>query len=511
MNDSIKIMLVDDEPIFLYHLKEIVQTCCGLLGCAADFVAECYDAEDALSQVDGADPDLVFTDIRMSEMDGLDFAQKLRKEKPRIKVVIVSGYPSFDYARTALRAQVADYLIKPIEPSAVTEVLKQTLRQLKAETYSKKRSRLQGYLEGEPELDPAFAGSLWPIAANCSDMHFNPLLYDSLLLNGSEHLDFLYPHLEPEEDVWVLPGADKQGLLFVFTLARYGRERSIELGRRLISRYSKPQAFTIVAVGHPVDDPTRLKDEAKKLARKLDNRQVIGRSILLPPDESDEPAPEAYASLSDAQEKTLEYKANKSDWPGIRDAVIRLFGEWEKQSCPSAFVEMNLRRIADAVGTETRRMHPLARRETESAIRELLSASSGFAEAGEAFADWLQSSAKTQDQPNGKKSEALFNRIQQFIAERLGEPLSLTALTEEFDISSTYLCNLFRIYRGSSFVEYFTELRINKAKELLNLRPEIPIKDIAEIVGYADRHYFSKVFKASVGLTPSEYRSPAPS
>ncbi|MFC4600873.1 response regulator transcription factor [Cohnella hongkongensis] len=507
MNRPIRIMLVDDEPVFLYHLKEIVTERCERIGCSAEFVAECYDAEEALSLLEEAAPDLIFTDIRMSGMDGLQLAQAIHDKQPQITVIIVSGYPSFDYARTALRAQVADYLIKPIEREAVDDILRETLKQMKEQTYLQLRNVVQSYIEDGQHERPGFPGAIGLLAANSRDMHFNPLLYDNLLLSGSEHLESLTPHLGSGENIWVFPGTNKRGLLFVCSLERCGRDRLIDFGQRLLSRYSKSDAFSIVAVCGPLDGPSKIGRAARELSRRIDSRQVIGRSILVPPEEGDGPSGFIGRWPTDAQEKMLEYKIRRGEWTGFREAVLRLCEQWDNEACPSEFAEMVLRKIAETARANEETPQPLARLKTEAAIRDLLYASSGYAEAGEAFSDWLQSAVKPTGSSSEKKSEALFNRILQYIAARLDEPLGLPTLTEEFGISSTYLCNLFRIYKGCSFVEYLTELRVSKSMELLAMQPEIPIKDIADIVGYADRHYFSKVFKASVGLTPTEYRS----
>jgi len=77
---------------------------------------------------------------------------------------------------------------------------------------------------------------------------------------------------------------------------------------------------------------------------------------------------------------------------------------------------------------------------------------------------------------------------------------------DKYQISSTHLGNLFRKYVGKTYVEYLTGLRMEKAQQLMLAHPDMPLKDIAEIVGYIDRHYFTKVFKQTTGLSPSVFR-----
>ncbi|WP_256758491.1 response regulator [Cohnella sp. WQ 127256] len=513
-----RIMLVDDEPVFLYHLKEIIQDCCEQLECAANFVSECYSAERALAQIPVTLPDLIFTDIRMNAMDGLELAQKIREDWPLIKVIIVSGYPSFDYARSALRANVVDYLIKPIETNAVLEVLTQTLDQMNHNVYQQQRDLLQTLIEkGEASSytkdNGLFTDGLSPshhygvIAVNSSEFQFNPLLYDAHIGMDSDTTEPIRSMLNKGDEVWLFPNANKQGLLFIFALQNYDGFKMKSIGEHLLNRYSTPQSSAIAAISSLVQEAADIREAIKKLSRSLNKHQVIGMNVLLLPNHMEKNNSVEYTVLSSVQEKTFNYLSNNKDWQGIRDAVLQLFSVWEAERCPSVNIEMNLRKVVDAIGILLSHQDPLTRKEMEHSIHDLLFSSSNFTEAGEAFVDWLQSFVQAADQPSEKKGEALFHRIQKFIMDNLGEPLNLLILTKEFNISSTYLCNLFRIYCGSSFVEYFTDLRIAKAKELLKDHPEIPIKDISEIVGYMDRHYFSKVFKLIAGLTPSEFRS----
>ncbi|MFX3631683.1 MAG: response regulator [Candidatus Pristimantibacillus sp.] len=509
-----RIMLVDDEPIFLYHLKEIIQSCCEQLNYEVEFVSECYSAERAIGQIPETLPDLIFTDIRMNAMDGLELAQRIREEWPFIKVIIVSGYPSFDYARSALRANVVDYLVKPIEPQALQQVLAQTIDHMNVSQYQRHRVELQSWIEqGEPSsgggesiLNLRSSG-YGVIVVNSSEFQFNPLLYDSHMGIQTSYVESVRLMLDQGEDVWLFPNANKKGLLFVITLQKDDPVRMKSIAQYLLAYYSTPQSYAIAAISPLVEGAASLRDEIKSLLRSLDHHQVIGRNILLMPGDREKDNSKEYTSLTDVQEKTINYLSNNNDWQGIRELVQQLFEVWEAERCPSVYIEMNLRRIANAFGGHINELDPLSRREMEQYIQELLFASSSFTEAGDAFVDWLQSIVKPSNQPNEKKSEALFYQIQQYIAANWSEPLNLQILTEEFHISSTYLCNLFRIYCSSSFLEYFTDLRIQKAKELLQDHREIPIKDISEMVGYTDRHYFSKVFKSITGLTPSEFRS----
>jgi YesN/AraC family two-component response regulator len=102
--------------------------------------------------------------------------------------------------------------------------------------------------------------------------------------------------------------------------------------------------------------------------------------------------------------------------------------------------------------------------------------------------------------------ELIFNKIESYLNLNMAEPISLQSICEAFSISQPYLSRLFRKHRNLSFNEYLTKIRIDEACRLLNNHPEMLFKEIAEIVGYQDHHYFSRIFKLLTGQNPSEYK-----
>ena len=115
----INVLLVDDEQYSLQGMQRIIpwkRWNCAIAGVATD-------ARRALEIIDSTAVDLVFTDIRMPEMDGLDFIRRARDSHPQIRFVIVSGHGEFEYARRAMQYGVSDFLLKPVGVHEIEEVL----------------------------------------------------------------------------------------------------------------------------------------------------------------------------------------------------------------------------------------------------------------------------------------------------------------------------------------------------------------------------------------------------
>ncbi|KIL38936.1 AraC family transcriptional regulator [Gordoniibacillus kamchatkensis] len=123
---AIKILLVEDEDIIRTGLKSIIAQLSG------DFevAGEAAHGKEALDYLQKEMPDLIVTDIRMREMDGLTLAAKVRERYPHMPILIISGHGDFEYARQAIRYGVSDYLLKPIDRLAFVTALENVRRRL---------------------------------------------------------------------------------------------------------------------------------------------------------------------------------------------------------------------------------------------------------------------------------------------------------------------------------------------------------------------------------------------
>ena len=103
------------------------------------------------------------------------------------------------------------------------------------------------------------------------------------------------------------------------------------------------------------------------------------------------------------------------------------------------------------------------------------------------------------------QEDRIINKIVRFVQSHLAEEISLSVLAEEFHFSTQYVSQLFKNEIGVNFLTYLTNIRMEKAKKLL-LNTDLPIAEISEQSGYGDYRVFTKVFKKSEGVTPSQYR-----
>jgi two-component system response regulator YesN len=140
------LMIVDDE----FNIRDGLVNAVPWQTIGVEVVAEARDGVEALEQARRHRPDLVVTDISMDEMDGLEFAAALLAERPKTKILILSGFGEFSYAQRALQLRVSAYLLKPVTPE---DLLEQVAKAVKALEDEREQARRLGELPTEPAAD----------------------------------------------------------------------------------------------------------------------------------------------------------------------------------------------------------------------------------------------------------------------------------------------------------------------------------------------------------------------
>ncbi|HHW48347.1 MAG TPA: response regulator, partial [Clostridiaceae bacterium] len=121
-----KLMIVDDE----FHIRDGIANAIPWNEYGVEIVGEAIDGVEALSKIRALLPDIVITDIQMDNMTGLELAEMLKTEFPKIKIIIISGYDEFDYAKKAVELGVFSYILKPIIPEELIEKVKKLIEEI---------------------------------------------------------------------------------------------------------------------------------------------------------------------------------------------------------------------------------------------------------------------------------------------------------------------------------------------------------------------------------------------
>ena len=508
-------MLVDDEPLFLDQLKRRLSLYNDESDHSLQIVGECYSGHEAMAQIPSLSPDVVFTDIRMASGDGIELAHAIQKRWPNIQVVIISGYPSFEYAREAMRASVADYLLKPLDAEALRDVLDKQLQFFESQHYLRTREAVWMHLRSGRFEE--VASNAIPTALPYSSYrlfliqkvgagHDLPLLMPPHLVHFGECRSQLLQLLTYNEEAWLFPTEDGSTVIAVIGTHGDGPADMDRILTCLQTGFRHNNLLPSIAYSEPIREPENLRRTVQKLQVLLSEHIVIGKPKRVTAASSSSESP--TRALSELEAQRIRHLTIKKDYAALKTMIHTCLQTWEKLGLPNKALKVNLMHIVRIMDRTHQPPLDPDNRSFEARVEEMVMTASSHTELFQAFWSMLAHSLSLEQDAEDKMNNAaeIFAKMETYISYHIGQPLSLQDLISNFHVSSTYICSLFRNFSGKSFVEYVTELRMRKAKEFMLAYPEMLVKEIAEIVGYTDQNYFSRVFKTIVGVSPTEFR-----
>lgn len=539
----LKIFLAEDEVI----VRETIKRMIPWENLGFELVGEAVDGEMALPLLLRQKPDLLITDIKMPFMDGLTLAKVAKKEIPGLKVVILSGYDDFNYAKQAINIGVEDYLLKPITKNALIERLTEIRsryehEKTQKEYYEKFHREMQAYEKNSSRdfFEALVSGSMdmMEIYRRSEKLGLDIVAeaYNVLIFTMNCEEDFSgqregYSEWEAEslELLEEFFSENTSAMLFRCNIFSYGvlikgqketigentRSCVSEIQRILDRKEQKRQWF--VAAGEPVERLSQIQKSYYSASRAFSQRYLYDENILY----YDEMASMEKKNVTEDDSTYLQ----KVDVNALNPVILQKFlsnglleetenfvkdyfyaiGQEPLESLVFRnYVTLNVRfsvmSFLKEIGCDTR---TLEQEDTE----DVLSESSKSLENAIAYAKKIISQAiALRDQNSGNKNRSILKTAVDFIdSHYMEEDMSLNKAANAANVSANHFSALFSQNMGQTFIEYLTNLRMNKAKEYLRCT-SMRSSEIAGEIGYKDAHYFSYLFKKTQGMTPSDYR-----
>lgn len=534
--DLYSIILVDDEEeVRKSIIKKIEWQAAGF-----HVVGDAENGEDAMEKIEMLEPDVVLTDIRMPYMDGLQLAEKVRQRYPSMKVVIFSGYDDFEYAQRAIKLNVSEYILKPVNVEELTSILKRIKENLDLEIEEKRNlSRLrEKYRKSLPIIREQFFNEL---------VHKNP----KKDLAEQKLREYDIPILGARK--WMLAAIDVEEGDVVESLSLHSEEELIPISVMQIVReklegycrfalfQSASEADMVVITALDEDNSITgltdvLGDICKETKRILKVPVTIGIGHSC---EDISGIPKAYQSAVDA----LGYKAiagngstiyiNDMEPVGSGKLEFDSLTEGELISAikfgPEEKIESSVKNIMEKMKTakvhfrqqqvymigifnsiiQMMQQYDLA---LEDIMGEELESMVLFDKLKkiEEFGQWLLRIAGKLNhlinQERDMTTRQVIQEAKQYILDNYQNPdLSVEMICRHLHMSPAYFSTVFKKETGQAYIAYLTDVRLNKAVELLN-KTDDKTYIIASKVGYQEQNYFSYVFKKKFGVSPTRYR-----
>ena len=541
----LKIFLAEDEVVVRETIKRMIPW--EELG--FELVGEAADGEMALPLLIRQQPDLLITDIKMPFMDGQTLARLAKKEIPGLKVVILSGYDDFNYAKQAIGIGVEDYLLKPITKNALIERLSEIRsryehEKTQKEYYEKFQREMQAYEKNSSRdfFEALVGGSMdmMEVYKRAEKLGLDIVAEAYNVLIFTMNCDEDFSGQRDEYSSWEAESLEllenffaghSSAMLFRSNIFSYGvllkgQRETIEENtracvdeiRKILSRQDGRREW-FLAVGQSVDRLSQIQKSYHTASRAFSQRYLYDENILYydemetmeHPGGQAETEDNAYLQKVDVNalnpailQKFLSNGLQEETENFVKDYFYAIGQEPMESLVFRNYVILNVRfsviSFIKGLGCDTNEM--------ESADTEEVLAESGKnMESAIAYAKKMISQAiEIRDQNSGNKNRSILKTAVDFIdSHYMDEEISLNTVANVANVSSNHFSALFSQNMGQTFIEYLTTLRMNKAKELLRCTG-MRSSEIAGEIGYKDAHYFSYLFKKTQGMTPSDYR-----
>ena len=522
---SYKAFLVEDEIVTREGIRDNVDW----QSAGFEFCGEAADGEMALPLIEACKPDLLITDIKMPFMDGLQLSKIIREHMPWVKIIILSGHDEFEYAQTAIKIGVTEYLLKPVSSKDLIEVLHKVALSLdEGEKEREGLKRLKEQAEGslvllrEKFLLRLVMGGISSgeaieqgqhLGLNIAARYYLILLVKIELCDGTNPLDY-HEYQRAEQFVASLAGNNPNVLYtkrdfeeFILILKGDNPEQLQQEGTFLASLLqqegqNKANCNFLVEIGQPqqrIGDIHRSFTEAliktKNIAEYSHIKKPVGGLEQVEILKSEHTALEDYlkfGNLQDIDSFFTAYLQPISD-AALRSELVKNYGFMDIVMTVSQFVSDlggKVEQIAPDIGNIEGFLQEVTTiDQMNNELKNLIARALGF-----------------RDSRTNHERSFIIQEAKAFIEANFSNPdLQMSGVAKKFNLSPSHFSTVFSQEVGKTFRDYLIDHRIDRAKELLKTT-NLKCSEIAYQCGYNDSHYFSTIFKKKTGFSPQQFR-----
>lgn len=531
-----KIMVVDDEIWFREGIKSSIQW----NKYDAEIIGDARDGAEALEVIECERPNIVFADIRMPAMDGLELTAAIKEKYPNIKVIIVSGYEDFEYARKAMSLGVSYYLTKPvdvdqlicivnkvkheIEKEKEECVLRQKIDQQLRESLPLLREKfLNNLINGEIKKVPEIKSKLGflniPLQLRKYLVFVLDIEYHKQIFSEQQEMDEQLVRFAVYNIVDEILQSEKDILIFnrgnnsITGIATFNNQandaliniRVSKLFTKFMGLVQKFLKVTLTIGASKINNNWEKINEAYQQAMDAVKCKLIfgkGQAIFY---HDINVAYKENIHLNFIDREELLDALKLCDMDKVKNILNVNLDELREKS----YIEIDriqqiylrilgdITNFADDMGASENifKGNPFKKLLNLSTIEDINS--------------WLINiCSKITELIISLREERNMNTVQkviEYINNNYSKDISLNSAAEHVSLSPAYLSRLFKKEVKKSFIQCVMEERLKKAKELL-CNTDKKMYEIANEVGYSDMRYFTKMFKSLEGITPSQYR-----
>lgn len=528
-----KVILVDDE----FLMRDSISRNTKWNECGFELCGTAENGKEAIELLEKELPDLILTDICMPVMDGLGLSAYVHENHPEMKVIIISGYDDFEYAKRALKYEVADYILKPITSFELAEELLKIRKKL--DDSKEKRIQVEKiqreYEKNIPMLRSHFLERLLDGSYVKNDVdaqleHFHVEItgnYQCAVMfdleddsqfrskypkSNDELVDFAIGNIageivESESDVLFLQTSEEKTIcIFMGNNADTLYQRVEEVAGKIIQAiYHFMKIKVCVLIGDIVSGVGKWGESYAGIIRAGEGKFLLEEHEFVYGRDFAPAKDHGHIQTAGWTEKlVLMIKLNQLE--ELRAAIREMFLEFRASECERKTILLHVQNLiltilinlednidsAEVENKDVEFVHRLSEMKHLSEVEEK------FASFCKELSDAI---AGQRESVNQKQAVLALDYIEK---NYMNVNMSLNMVCAHLCMSTSYFSTIFKNATGETFIEALTRVRMEKAKKLLE-STSMKSYEVALSVGYNDPHYFSSTFKKHMGMTPTEY------
>lgn len=529
-------MIVDDEPL----MREYMKVNAPRINDRWQVTAEAMNGQDALEIMNDRHIDLIITDIKMPVIDGIELCRIISTLYPSVKLVILSGYDEFEFARKAIHYNVREYLLKPVVKNELQAILSNIAAQLDEEksrenTYKttlmlsedSKKQVVRNFLKAVVMESNIEIKALYPLIYKLKisllesvgnivvlDLDEYVILEKSIPIADIHIYKFILHQITTElleESGYGIPfsnGYDNTAIFLTGENAEEVNEKCSAIFIKVSSSMLKNTEIPVIgAVGIPADDVLQLNLSHTKALRALENHLLCSTCTALHTYE-DKPGSRDFITRLENIIFAIQSAILDNNNTNLFISVSDFVGLIDINSIPSIlkFGIFLIKKITNLRYASQHENVNIA----YGILGKMLFSRKNYIETEEVVKDFIDIikvfQIKNHEGQQIINEQEIVQKTKEFIYSHYSEPISLADIAEKIGINSSYLSNIFHKSAGESYIKFLTRIRMEQAAKLLRSSSAKKVYDVSEKVGYLSSKHFSYVFKQYYNMSPGEYQ-----
>ncbi|WP_219838487.1 response regulator [Paenibacillus sp. R14(2021)] len=504
----LNVLVVDDEPKHRRGLSRMIKEL------RPDYeIHSAMDGKEALETIAAQPVDIVFTDIEMPVMDGLQFIECMNRRGGNESIIIMSAYSHFEYAQRAIQLGAMDYLLKPIEEERVNQTLLKAEQRVKIERSASMDTLLSRVFEGTSSREditflakccPASAGIVQGAEFSSSQgpSHLASIRREikERLGHVFKEMGFMYNFYESDRKellIWILTTCEDDSSIFLHT-------KFDEWFQRVMNKIAEDFNIELtIGAGEPFRswDPLQVKRSYELVLLAIKSKFYYGCNVFIPANFISGRTPFSMVKLdTGVMMRAIQAGDKETALNSLRVAIDRVL----EKSLPSPD------KLVLSVAASIHHLH-VCLSEKGHVVSDIVTheeailKSKSWAELWHAAQSWVLSLANQLDNKKQKRNESIIDTCKSYIEGHYAEELSLSTLAEKFHFNASYFCMLFKNNTNTTVSQFIIQTRMNRAASMLK-QTSLKVYEIAAMVGYKDVKYFIRLFRKEYGASPDEFR-----